>query len=412
MFKLLLLSASVVSLFSLSAFAAQSEYLHQTRLSTRVMGMGGAFTAVADDYNALYYNPAGLAWLDHGQFVADLGAGFTPSILGFISDLNAAGSDPNQLQTLLAKNFGSHFSSRVQLGGTWVRPHWGFGLQPVDLTVEADIHGVGGATVGVQAYQDTILQYGYGWSWGAKVENQDSELTTEAKVDKQQSGKSAPTVAGINSSPRTWAVGVSPKAVYRAYFEKDLSALDLAASNTLFRPSDATEGITFDTDVGMLYNLPIPDGGWFKWLKYAKPTFGVAVRNVLDLGFKTDLHLYNAQSVPATANLERRFDVGTKFELPEFWVFKPRFMVDARDMGTRYASTTKCLHLGTELLWKAFSWLNGGYRLGLSEGYLTMGVSAELGIFLIDLASYSENIGTSADPKESRRYMAQLSLDF
>lgn len=39
----------------------------------RIRGMGGAFTAVADDINALYANPAGLAFLDHRALIVSLG---------------------------------------------------------------------------------------------------------------------------------------------------------------------------------------------------------------------------------------------------------------------------------------------------------------------------------------------------
>ena len=38
--------------------------------SARVAGMGGAFVAIANDASALYYNPAGVAWLNSKQFVA------------------------------------------------------------------------------------------------------------------------------------------------------------------------------------------------------------------------------------------------------------------------------------------------------------------------------------------------------
>ena len=33
-------------------------------MGARALGMGGAFVAVADDANAIYYNPAGLAYME------------------------------------------------------------------------------------------------------------------------------------------------------------------------------------------------------------------------------------------------------------------------------------------------------------------------------------------------------------
>ena len=375
-------AVSLISLSSVSAFAQlQSEYLHQPVLSTRVMGMGGAFTAVADDYNALYYNPAGLARLDHNQFVAEIYAGLTPSILSFETQLSGAGNNPTSIQNVLANNFGDHFSSRVGLGGTWVGPHWGIGFQPVDLSLELDIHGTAGVTLGVEAFQDTLLQYGHGWSFG---EN------------------------------NSLSVGIAPKAVYRASIQQDLTIFNIISSGSggsIFQPSEANEGLFVDFDLGAMYTFQIPDDGWFKWLKNAKPTVAFAVRNVLDLQTPADFHLYSSQSSAYPAQLQRRFDVGTNFVLPEFWVFKPHFMIDFRDLGTAQASFIKCSHVGAELLWKAFGWLNGGYRVGLSEGYFTAGLSAELGVFLLDLAAYSEEIGTTSDPRQSTRYMAQLSVD-
>jgi hypothetical protein len=369
--KIFLTSLAILMLAS-DVFAAQSSLIHQPRISARIMGMGGAYTAVADDYQTLYYNPAGLARREDSQFVAELHVGASPNILSF-------SSSPIAIQNTLQSYAGSHFSSRVGLGATWVRPVWGVGIEPLDLTIEADVHGTSGLTVGVQAYQDTVVQYGYSWNLNDK---------------------------------KTFNVGIAPKAVYRAYYENDLDMFQLAEKTDLFRASDAQEGLAIDGDIGVLYTLGIPEDGWFKWLKYAKPTFGFAVRNVVDGGFKSNFHWYHKDSSPNLSKLERRFDVGSKFELPEFWVFKPRFMIDARDMGTRYASFKKCFHVGTELLWKAFGWLNGGYRVGVSQGYVTGGLSAELGIFLLDVATYSEEVGTSEAPRENRRYIVQMSLDF
>ncbi len=68
--------AKILIIFSLIILAGTSslpfqgscEYLHvkdsgftKLSISARAMGMGGAFVAVADDYSACYYNPAGLS---------------------------------------------------------------------------------------------------------------------------------------------------------------------------------------------------------------------------------------------------------------------------------------------------------------------------------------------------------------
>ena len=56
------LSVALVLLFSCSAFSFAMEKDDPIMLrGIRPMGMGGAFTAVADDENAVFYNPAGIA---------------------------------------------------------------------------------------------------------------------------------------------------------------------------------------------------------------------------------------------------------------------------------------------------------------------------------------------------------------
>ncbi|NIV16416.1 MAG: hypothetical protein GWN62_35735 [Aliifodinibius sp.] len=41
-------------------------------LGTRALGMGGAYVGLADDYSAIYWNPAGLAAVKHSQFVGEV----------------------------------------------------------------------------------------------------------------------------------------------------------------------------------------------------------------------------------------------------------------------------------------------------------------------------------------------------
>ena len=39
----------------------------QTGVGGRALGMGGAYVAIGDDVTSIYWNPAGLGFLDKGQ---------------------------------------------------------------------------------------------------------------------------------------------------------------------------------------------------------------------------------------------------------------------------------------------------------------------------------------------------------
>jgi len=363
-----------------SARGADSEYLHQPHISARVMGMGGAFTALADDYNALYYNPGGLARIEKSEFNFQIAAGLTPPLVNFYNTISAdtanssGGSNVASITQLLQSNYGQHFSARANIGATYVNNGFGIGIQPVDLTAEMDVNANAGAAVGIEAFKDSLVQFGLAW----------------------------------NALGKALSLGIAPKAVYRGFIEKEVLALDLATSNTLLKASDATEGLTIDADIGVMYTIPVPEDF------FAKPTIALVVRNIVDEGFNTNFHLYNANSVSITnpdGYMGRRIDIGTRFELPEFWAFKPRVMADARDIGSEYASVSKVLHFGAELPWKVTEHILGAYRVGMSEGYLTAGLSFYLSVFQFDIATYSEEIGTSQAPNQSRRYLAQFSFD-
>ena len=69
---LAILSAATLCLSALSAAQASTKYAGEflkIGVGARALGMGGAFIAIADDASAAYWNPAGMANLQHGELL-------------------------------------------------------------------------------------------------------------------------------------------------------------------------------------------------------------------------------------------------------------------------------------------------------------------------------------------------------
>ncbi len=375
---------------SSSVFAGQALdfSIHQDYVSARALSMGNAFTAVVDDDATLFYNPAALARREDGEFRAYLGAGIDAEYMKFINDVKTASSKATEsekidaMTALIEANYGNNYYSRLPtLGIQWMRPKWGIAFIPADLSIDIGIHQQVGPMVNVNAYLDSKLAFGYGWD--------------VKKIGKDQ----------------RLSVGATLKVVNRVNVSESLIAAELASDSKVFDINDANEGMTVDADLGTLYTPSVPTSGFFKFLKYMKPTVAFVVRNVLDYGYNMNLHLIGDQTgVPPKS--QRRYDLGTKWDLPDFWKFSPVLAVDMRDMGHTNWTPKKGFHLGAELGWKMFNWWKGTWGFGLNQGYVSMGVGARLAWFKANLASWGEEVGTSSVPKESRRYMLELSLDF
>lgn len=372
---------------STSALAAVGDFkdfsIHQHYISARAMGMGGAFVAAADDATALFYNPAGLANLGESHVNLSLAqVGADSKLPKLSSDINAASSTNNiaDMVSLLESNYGNHYSVRVgALQAIWARPRWALAVIPVDLNLEMEIHQTVGPQLAVVAHQDTTIAYGRGWK--------------------------------LNVADGSMSVGATGKAIYRGYYNKSISAIELAFDSNILKKEDVGEGLTFDFDLGWMWKPNIPQSGFWSWIKHVKPTVGATVRNAVDYGFKTNMHVLDKNS-REPAKLQRRLDVGTMFELPDWWIWRTRFVADLRDIGHENFTVKKGTHMGVEFLWKLASWWQGGWRAGINQGYFTAGFNGDFALFRLDLVTYANEVGTSSSPKASRVYMAKASLDF
>lgn len=356
--------------------------IHQQYLSPRALGMGNAFTAVADDTNALFYNPAGLARVEAGNMEFMLQAGADPKLKSLMNDINSASKSSDQVTAfndLLSKNYGKTYGLRGPgLGWLWARPNWGIGFIPADVSLDVGFHQLTGPSMNARAIVDSTFVFG---------------LANQAKV-----------------GGGTLSFGATAKAIYRGNFDKDVLAMDLAQDKNVVRVEDMREGFTVDADIGVMYQ---PE---WDFLGESKASFAGVVRNAIDGGYMSNMHLFNKNSQNGPEKLGRRFDLGAALRLPDFSVWKTTLALDIKDIGHEYWTLEKGFHLGAEFKWAMASWFQGAWRAGVSQSfspaYWTAGFTGKFTAFQLDLLSYPEEMGTSAAKKQNRRYLIRLSLVF
>jgi len=350
--------------------------------------MGDAFVAVANDYSALYYNPAGLARRDDSEVNLSMDFGGSSTIADFSKDINNSGTGKTDsekvsaMSEVLNKYYGKNFGGRFGLfQGVMVHPRWGFGIIPMDASVTMTVHKQIGPAVNLLMYGDTSVTYGYG-----------------KNVDWVNNGR--------------LSVGIATKFVNRVYTNLPLSILELAFDSQIVKKSSLREGYTLDADLGLIYSPQIDPESLLYFMNDYKPTIGLVVRNVAESGFTNSLKLVNKEKTEAPEKLYRVLDVGFKWDLPSLGIFGGRVAFDMRDIGHPAFNTRKGSHFGMEFDWTVTSWWRGQYRFGLNQSYPTVGVSALFSIFNLDLVYYGEDVGTYNTPLENKVLMAKFNMNF
>lgn len=77
--------AGLLVLAGQASWAAETASFLDIGVGARALGMGGAYTALADDANALYWNPAGLSKLEKREFTASHAELFESTRLDFLA---------------------------------------------------------------------------------------------------------------------------------------------------------------------------------------------------------------------------------------------------------------------------------------------------------------------------------------
>ena len=351
------------------SFAEEMPLFYQ---GIRPLGMGGAFTAVADDDNALFYNPAGLlqkkgkgnfeiilpvfSTLEWGQNANDLANG--------VNDISESGGS-DQTVDLVNLFLGEPFHLKTSYFPNLIIHNFGVGLL-TQGSISGTIHSPLSSNV----------------------------LEAKGQVDVAMLFSYARPVT-VKKMPIY--VGVTTKGVRRGIVEKSYSLRELTATTTKFDPdTDIKQGTGVALDLGFLYPMSGRVGSPLLKSMAMQPTVGLSLQNIVggDLG--------NAGEIPFQANLGVALDqkVGWgAFLLAADIVDLTRNVGDDNNFSKR-------LHMGLEYQLPYVLTL----RTGLYQGYPSFGTTIDLWLIHLTYAYYVEEIGAFAGQIPDARHVVKLSF--
>lgn len=403
----LLIVGIVFGFVAFSASHAFAEEIPEHYLPAGPTGSGGAGVASANDDDAIWTNPAGIARVRKARSKTGTRTKIPNLILGansnsktFYGSIQGAGDSTIEDLAANADSLGSK--------PFWVRA----AMFPVTLVSLAPSSP---AAFGI--YMNSVTS--------AFI---DSAAPSDAQVTAISDIGGVITLGQTNASNRlSSAIQIRP--VYRYSLENTIPSNDLSSRSALQHhfTSLANKATAIAIDVGVMYTMA---DYWF-------PTFGLALLNA-PLQCKSDY--LNPFS-------EKRQDIcGTKFagdfgspdamstidpaDIRAGFAITPRF---GRDVTTRisldvhhYAvasgskyyglpgiETGKLFHAGIEIF-KGSPLQPPPYslRLGTNQGFFTYGVEGRIGYMSIAFTSYGQDISARTSRKEDRRSLLSLSGEF
>ncbi len=384
---------------------AAAEELRDIYTPVRPVGMGGAFTGVANDENAVWTNPAGVARLRKARSRKPINLITVPNI---VMGANTA-----------ARSFYSGLRSSDDVAETVAssdvsadKPFWAtLSLAPLAFFNAGPVPG------GIGFYSNTVTKV-----------VPDTDAPTTAKIDAYSDLGGVFSLAFTTPSNR-FSIGTQVRYINRYAVESTVatdSLKDAAVLKDQFL-NQANTSSALAVDAGMLLTLA---DFWF-------PTLGVSVLNAplgcrdnyLNPFMKERQTICGTKFVGKFANQEALttidptdIRVGLSITPRLTRTVGLRLAADVHHMAFGYGDNyvglpgvepLKMLHVGSELYFgnplvpSPFS-----LRLGVNQGFVSFGWTARIEMLALEMAVYGKDISNDESPREDRRILGSLSLEF
>lgn len=371
--------AAITVLFALAAgvnAALAAEYPTLYR-GNRPLGMGGAFLAVPDDSDAIFYNPASLAAAP-GVFKVRLPLLLEVSqdTLDMVKDARDLEGDPSAsaAEKFLTEHFDEQQHARVAFAPTvsFHAMNLNFGLAAlIQDRMNASVTGTFNPVLRSDYFRDVGLL-------GA---------------------------AALHLFDEAIDLGVTAKFIRRSASIQVNDAGDLSAG---YDPrEDAETQSDFAADVGLNWHLArgIPV------LTLFDPIVALVGRNLTQLDL-VDEAFHEFDGGAGTRLMPFQLDAGVSLN-PDIWVLKTTVAVQFDDVTRQVGSEQdddyrKRLHAGLEVAFPVILALRVGYH----TGYFAGGATLDLWLLELSYTTYAAEVGFGDATEEDRRHVLELAVAF
>lgn len=352
---------------------AQAKELYGPEAGVVPFGMGRAYSAVADDWLALHYNPAGLALVSRVDLqLFDLRVGSNRDVIDSYDNIKNLSDKSKGIAATLNEYAGKHVMAEVSNHSQITVPHFAVG---VGYNVHADID------MQNTAYPTTQMRYTRDFSVSAGA-------------------------AAAFGKRKDLRVGGKISLVQRRGGSRTVGIDEIAGSREtlvdLFKQTGSGVAGTF----GLQYRLPTTGRTEvttsFVWHDIGETSFGGHMDQDRPSRINQNMVVGAAVRFPIggrkNRRLERRYGASRSTSHLTF-----AFDYSHLNYGLDTEHFPKHIHLGMNLDLPLLS-----LQAGLNQTSLTFGTSFDIGILRVAVATYGEELGSYAGQRRDRRYLLSV----
>lgn len=366
-------------LLTLSAFSIQAREYYDLFSTPRSIAMGRATTAITDDWEALYHNPAGLALIKESElhlpeFFQGYASPGVNTLIKKIKEVKGQGRDiiPSDL-TQFDGSEAAFGLDILPLG--YYRNRFAIAINPFSLNTALRIRtpSLLFLKAGARVTQDSAISVGFAQPLGEHLR-----------------------------------VGVTARPLHlRSGMDRGVSNLDSLENSSITNFDDPKTyfgmGWGYDLDFGIQAH-----GG--PWGRFGfVPSFGAALQNILNNDFSNRLNKEKfGGSIPA---IERRYNVGVAAQLKTLGKLVPTLSVEMRDFMIAVEDPIiERLSVGLELALEVKRWLRGAIAAHYYKGNIGGGIYGNMGPGNLAFLTDAVNLGRGAGVGVSRRYYLRAGM--